>query len=225
MFRKRFIEQQANEAIARGATQIMILGAGFDTLALRLAKRYPATTCVEIDRAPTQQEKQRCLNAMRYPIPANFRFNVADLTDSAFADHMRAIENLDMAKPTLIIIEGVLIYLRKQEVERLFTSLRTLFKGPLRIVFGATVASDNEGNWRLRMINWLLHKNNESTYWYCPSRDMAAFISSLGFMLLETVHYRELQKDCRTLQELDGIPMEDENYYVISTPQAGNAKR
>src|SRR5262249_11193638 len=47
--RKRFIEESARAFLARGDSQLVVLGAGFDTLAARIAEASPGVTCVELD--------------------------------------------------------------------------------------------------------------------------------------------------------------------------------
>lgn len=49
VLRKRWIETLAREAIDRGTSQVVILGAGLDTLSLRLAETNPECTFLEVD--------------------------------------------------------------------------------------------------------------------------------------------------------------------------------
>ena len=48
MLRKRMIEAAVTEAVFRGASQVVVIGAGFDTLALRLHRSHSAVTFIEI---------------------------------------------------------------------------------------------------------------------------------------------------------------------------------
>ena len=56
IFRTRFIDDAVRSAIDDGATQLVILGAGFDSRAHRLV--LPPTRVFEVDRAPTQAAKR-----------------------------------------------------------------------------------------------------------------------------------------------------------------------
>ena len=47
--RKRFMDDEARRAIEDGARQLLVVGAGLDTLALRIAERFPDVQCFEID--------------------------------------------------------------------------------------------------------------------------------------------------------------------------------
>jgi O-methyltransferase involved in polyketide biosynthesis len=48
-YRKVFINEQVKKAIKGGAEQVLVLGAGFDTLCLRLAPDYPGVDLHKID--------------------------------------------------------------------------------------------------------------------------------------------------------------------------------
>lgn len=64
--RKRFIADAVDAAIADGASQLLVVGAGFDPLAALVARRHPHVTCVELDapRPPHQ-------NTAASPTPAS----------------------------------------------------------------------------------------------------------------------------------------------------------
>jgi O-methyltransferase involved in polyketide biosynthesis len=54
MLRKRWIEEAVRGALGRGCQRVVVLGAGYDTLAARLAPQFPAVRFVEIDHPATQ---------------------------------------------------------------------------------------------------------------------------------------------------------------------------
>jgi len=54
--RKRLIEATAHETIRKGVTQIIVLGAGFDSLVLRLHRQYPISFSL---RWISQQRKRQ----------------------------------------------------------------------------------------------------------------------------------------------------------------------
>ena len=55
--RKRFVEDEVRAAIANGAGQLLVIGAGLDTLAIRLAAEDPALLAVEVDHPATGEAK------------------------------------------------------------------------------------------------------------------------------------------------------------------------
>ena len=54
MLRKRLIEEVVRASLTEGVEQVVIIGAGFDTLALRLCAGFPRTNFIEIDHPATQ---------------------------------------------------------------------------------------------------------------------------------------------------------------------------
>ena len=216
-FRKRLCEHRLASALSSGVApaQIIILGAGFDTLAIRMARQYPAVTFFELDLPQTQRRKVGILADIRHSLPPNCEFVEADLAAVALEEAMRGKASFQAGAITWVVLEGVLMYLTESEVRALFRSLRKLLTGSLTILFGATCTSDAKGNWSLRMINALLAKSLESTKWFCPSNSMPGFLNDLEFRLEEWMPYYKLQSAYRAEAELQNVPKEDENYYVV----------
>ena len=52
--RKRWIESHCRTAIADGCGKIVILGAGFDTLGMRLSREFASLEVIEMDHPATQ---------------------------------------------------------------------------------------------------------------------------------------------------------------------------
>ncbi len=48
-YRKAFCEREVRDGIDQGVSQILVLGAGYDTLGWRLAPEFPRVTCFELD--------------------------------------------------------------------------------------------------------------------------------------------------------------------------------
>lgn len=214
LFRKRLIEDRLVNAIAEGTQQVVILGGGFDTLAVRMAKQYPALRFFEVDLPVTQQAKMRVLEQVTYPVPPNCDFISADLAHTPLKAALDKPGFLANA-PTFLVLEGVLMYLTENEVKVLFANLRDLFTGPLTVIFGAMAAPDDDGNWRVRLVNRLLSRNRERTKWHCPGARMPAFMAELGYEVKELRTYKTLQREYRNSLKLEAIPEEDENYYLV----------
>src|SRR5258708_33443467 len=68
MLRKRWIEEAVRAALTEACGQVVVIGAGFDTLALRLSREFPPVSFIEIDHPATQKHK-RLPAAPRPPTP------------------------------------------------------------------------------------------------------------------------------------------------------------
>jgi methyltransferase (TIGR00027 family) len=114
MLRKRWIEEAVREGLAQGCREVVVIGAGFDTLCVRLASEFPQATFVEVDHPATQHRKREALPSELH----NLRLVEADLARQKLEDVCRP------AKDSVVVIEGLLMYLTEAEVARLFDAVR-----------------------------------------------------------------------------------------------------
>ena len=111
--RTRFIDDVVRARASAGVHQLVILGAGFDCRAHRLAE-LRATTVYEIDREDTQRAKREAV--ARLP---NARTDVVyvavDFARDRLGDRLAAA-GWDASQPTTFLWEGVTNYLDEQAV-------------------------------------------------------------------------------------------------------------
>ncbi len=82
--RSRYAEDRLAGAVAEGATQYVILGAGLDTFAYR--NPFPQLRVFEVDFPATQQWKREMLSEAAIAIPANLTFVPLDFEHKTLAD-------------------------------------------------------------------------------------------------------------------------------------------
>ena len=119
MLRKRLIESAVMEAISHGASQVVVLGAGFDTLALRLHRVQPSVTFIEIDHPATQRHKRATIELDKAG-GRNLIFQPADLTRQTLDEALSNVAVYRRSANSAFVIEGVLMYLTHMEVTALF---------------------------------------------------------------------------------------------------------
>jgi methyltransferase (TIGR00027 family) len=134
MLRKRMIESAVTEAIFRGASQVVMLGAGFDTLALRLHRSHPAVTFIEIDHPATQRLKREAVEADQAG-GRNLVFQPADLSRQALDEALACVTAYRRGANSVFVIEGVLMYLTRTEVSTLFRLFGAQGGDAIRVVF------------------------------------------------------------------------------------------
>jgi methyltransferase (TIGR00027 family) len=117
--RKQVIEAQTRIQIAAGIKRIVILGAGFDTLALRCAAEFPDVQWIEVDHPSTQTAKRKAMQSIADRLP-NLRFLAMDLGDSKLD-----LIGLKSAEHTLVIAEGLLMYFPMAQVQSLLRAVRS----------------------------------------------------------------------------------------------------
>jgi methyltransferase (TIGR00027 family) len=127
--RKRWIEGRCRTAIADGCGRIVILGAGFDTLGMRLSREFASLEVIELDHPATQTAKQRALSLHKVALPENLRFAPLNMAKEKFPAHL-----FDEAS-TVFILEGVLMYLPEPAVCELFNAMAKLLGGNVTVIF------------------------------------------------------------------------------------------
>lgn len=114
--RKARIAWHCQTALAQGAQRVVVLGAGLDTLALRLAPAYPTVQWIELDHPATQALKRAGLARSGCALPPNLHWQALDL--SAPQALHQAMQDWP-ALPTVFIAEGLLMYLSPEQVSTL----------------------------------------------------------------------------------------------------------
>lgn len=126
MVRKRWIETAVREAIARGSSQVVVLGAGFDTLCVRLGAEFPEVRFIEVDHPATQAVKRAALAASRVELVA------ADLARVPLGT---ALAGRLARAPSVFVAEGLLMYLTAVEVAALCDAIAKLQPSGGELVF------------------------------------------------------------------------------------------
>src|SRR5208283_4706206 len=80
IMRARYTEDALRDSVARGTRQYVIIGAGFDSFALRRPAFAEGVAVFEIDRPATQALKRRRIGECGESIPESLHFIAADLS-------------------------------------------------------------------------------------------------------------------------------------------------
>jgi hypothetical protein len=110
--RKRCIENLVREAIREGAEQLVVVGAGFDTLSLRVASDFPAIPVIEIDHPATQVWKRKAIPSQAWS-HGNLHLLPLDLTLGNMSDTLLGSACYRPERPTVFVVEGLLMYLKR----------------------------------------------------------------------------------------------------------------
>jgi methyltransferase (TIGR00027 family) len=109
--RTRAIDEALLAFVAGGGAQVVILGAGFDTRAVRLAPRLGGVRVIEVDHPATQRRKGDELAAAGVdPGAAHLAWDFERDPLAALPARLGAL-GLDPSRPTFTIWEGVTMYL------------------------------------------------------------------------------------------------------------------
>ena len=146
LLRSRFAEERLREAVARGVTQMVVLGAGLDTFAFRQPPWAAALRIFEVDHPASQKVKRERLAFAEITTPANLTFVPIDFEhDTLEAGLARA--GFDPRAKTFVSCLGVLVYLTGEAIADLFAFVARLPSGSECVfTFGGTRGPDEPGN-------------------------------------------------------------------------------
>jgi methyltransferase (TIGR00027 family) len=126
--RSRLAEARLIEGLKNGLGQLVILGAGLDTIAYRHAEKAAGIKIFEVDHPDTQVLKKAALERSEIPIPENLQFTAFDFNRQTLAEAMR-LGGIDPALPTLFTWLGVHMYLTDETVKATFSALGNFARG------------------------------------------------------------------------------------------------
>ena len=160
--RKIFMNAQVLQAIEAGATQVLVIGAGFDTLCLRLAPQFPDVKFVEVDHPTTSAAKSKGVEKVGRP--PNMTQIAADLGSTRLSALMDKHTGWDSSARTIVIAEGLLFYLSREDVLALFREIAACSGPDSRCAFShlQTLRPHGAARAMLRMIGepWLSAANS-----------------------------------------------------------------
>jgi methyltransferase (TIGR00027 family) len=186
--RKRYLEETVRNGLRDGFRQVVILGAGFDTLAWRLHREFPEAGFWEVDHPLTQREKRRVLDARGgcganlHFLPVDFANFPANLPGSLRGQICPRVGSAayDLTRDTLFVAEGVLMYLKPAEIDAIFEAAGQP-RGRSRFAFtfmgpeGFVNASPLVGLW--------LRLKGEPFQWSIRPDDLPAYLKRHGWAL------------------------------------------
>jgi len=179
--RKAFCERQVREGIAAGAGQILVLGAGYDTMGWRLAPEFPNVDFFEIDHPATACLKAKGIEEMG-PRP-NLHLIAEDLGKRKLVDVLTEDEDWGLCASTTIVAEGLLQYLPAQSVRDLFTQCAAIATDS-RIAFTYIPTREDgrpDAGPRTGLVLWFLKVGGEPWLWSIRPEELGRFLNTSGW--------------------------------------------
>jgi methyltransferase (TIGR00027 family) len=121
--RTKLLDEVFLDALRNRFAQIVLLGAGFDTRALRFANENSGSKIFELDIYTTQQPKIEILNRKQIKLPKELVFVPIDFNKESMADVLGKA-GYASNKKSLFIWEGVTMYLTSDAVDRTLDFIR-----------------------------------------------------------------------------------------------------
>ncbi len=180
--RKAFCERQVRDGIGAGASQVLVLGAGYSTTGWRLAPEFSGVNFFEIDHPATARLKARGIDEMGQR--DNLYLIQGDLGKRKLVDVLKANEAWDRTAQTVIVAEGLLMYLPPDAVRELLGQCAAVTGTGSRIAFtyictGADGRPD-VGRWT-GLVLWILKLIGEPWLWSIRPEELGPFLDENGW--------------------------------------------
>src|SRR6516162_76122 len=218
LIRTRFIDEHMQRVLENGATQLVILGAGFDTRAYRFEKLLAGKRVIEVDYRSTQHLKKRRLQSALGSLPAYVNFAEIDFQRDKLLDVLEKAGYQSREK-TFFIWEGVSYYLSGAAVRETLRSIAG------NAPSGSSLVMDFAEDALIRMLQQFPHlpQHNYTTNWGepwifgLPDNKESEFFKECGFNVREVISYFGRDAARRYLTRADGTS--------FGTPRGGGPRR
>ena len=183
--RTRYIDDLLQQTIQHNIQQVIILGAGFDTRALRLTC-LQTIPVIEIDHPNTSRKKTDTLKKTLGRLPDHIHYWQIDFNKESL--HELAVrENLDFSIPTTIIWEGVTNYLDEQAINNTFAFAQRFATGSFIIftyVHQEVLEAPQNFFGATQLLKDLDAIEEHWTFGFNPEK-LSAYLQQYNFVLLE----------------------------------------
>ena len=195
--RTKHVDATLDESLRAGATQVIVLGAGFDSRGYRFSDRLRDVRFIEVDAPPRQEYKQQRVREVLGRLPANMRYVPMDFTVDDLGTELKKVGYCENAR-SLYIWEGVTMYLPEPAVTSILHCIRDHAAAGSRVVFDYTLASDR----RLNDASTRVAQMGEPWLFGFPGRSAVEFLRRAGLDTVTDLSYAEL--GARYAQRPDG---------------------
>ena len=191
--RSRIAEDALQKAVARGVRQYVVLGAGFDTFALRNPHPAEALRVFEVDHPDTQAVKRRHMDEAGLQVPAPLSLVPVDFAVHDLAQRLREA-GFDAAQPAFFALLGVSVYLEAPALEQTLRFIAGCAKGS-EVVFDYVVNPSRLGwldRFALRLAAFRCARVGEPWKCFLDPDALPAQLAVLGFSTSRTLGTEEV---------------------------------
>jgi methyltransferase (TIGR00027 family) len=202
--RTRVFDEVFVDALDGGLSQVVLLGAGMDTRALRFQDRNRGTTIFELDIEATQRYKREVLERKKIALPAELVFAPIDFNKQRLADVL-AQAGYREGQQTLFLWEGVTMYLEAEAVDGTLAFIRSSAAVGSIVVFDyvrASVLRYENTLYGEKDIRGTVARAEEGWIFGIEDGATEGFLAERGFKLLS--HYTPSDLEAAYLTAEDG---------------------
>jgi methyltransferase (TIGR00027 family) len=180
VLRSRYAEDRLAEAVRRGVSQYVILGAGFDTFALRQPDWARSLRILEVDHPGSQALKSAYLADAGLAMPANAELIEIDFEQESLLEGLRR-SRVSIETPTFFSWLGVTMYLNQEAIA---AALRAMASFPAGSEVVLTFAQPSDDGDRARLAERVAEVGEPFVSYFEPA-ELEALLRGAGFERVE----------------------------------------
>ena len=190
------IDSRINQAIEDGYKQIVLLGAGLDTRAYRLAKSQQVQF-IEIDLPALQEEKKQKVIKLLGALPSNVTYIPLDFNTQSLEDAL-STSAYNESLPTFFNWEGVCYYLTAEGVDATLKTVAKKSPAKSRILFDYMPQSMIDGTVEYyggKESRSYMSEFGEPVIFGIPDNSIGEFLGQRGFSINTDLSPEQLAQD------------------------------
>lgn len=215
--RTRYIDDHLKAKARQGLKQVVLLGAGYDSRALRM-EELRGVRVFEVDHPDTSEDKVEKVREILGALPPQVAYIPMDFLVETLEDLKRKLtqKGYSLALKTLFILESVVMFLTPEAVDNLLT-LITTFSGPGSSVIFNYLSLEKSGGFRDVAEREVKSWGEESRMSFgIDPQDVGRFLEERGFCHIEN---RSLDEIRRIYTRID-LPLPS-TYSIVSAEVGG----
>ena len=198
MARTAYFDGVFVDALKKGVPQIVLLGAGYDSRAVRFSALNRATRIIELDIATTQDRKKTCLEKARIDVPVGVSLVPIDFHADSLAQVLERA-GYERDEKTLYLWEGVSYYLEPEAVDATlaFVSRSSHPESILAFDYAVSVSEDTiDDYYGIRMFaqSMRTHHPQELFRFAVDEGSIGSFLEQRGLRMVQHLDNQEIEQ-------------------------------
>jgi methyltransferase (TIGR00027 family) len=214
--RTRVIDDALRDFVDAGGRQLVVLGAGYDTRALRLPELADVEV-YEVDHPATQGHKRRTLDRLGAESPAHYvtwDFESRPMED--LPDEI-ASAGLDLTRPVFTIWEGVTMYLTEPAIDASLRAIRAWSAADSRLAMTYVIRKRLEQPSLIsRAMQLVVSSVGEPWRWGWDPGELPGYLADRDLTLLRDVPMAEAARELLPPQVAIHVPHRDRRIAVAA---------
>ncbi len=193
--RTKYMDAVYERAISDRFDRIVILGAGFDTRAIRVPVGESQPLIYEFDSIHTQQRKLDLYQRNGIPSPVNLKYEAIDFVKESLSERLERV-GFPKNERCLFLMEGVSMYLEPDAMQKVFRAMTDHMSPYSRVAFDyihADVLRNEKKHYGETEIMKSVGRVNESWRFGIEKDALEPFLADYDLRLVDHLSSKEME--------------------------------